>query len=84
MHKLVCRTKFHMFLPDNPCREVGLAESRFMNGELLKSTMIVVFWFKNFCLNGSWYLEERNTTNLEDRRKVTNILKERADTINMK
>ena len=27
IHRLVCRTKFNMFLPDKPCREVGLAES---------------------------------------------------------
>ena len=38
--------EFNIFLPDNPCKEVGLAESRFMNGELLKSTLIVIFWFK--------------------------------------
>ena len=35
--------EFNIFLPDNPCRKVELAESRFMNGELLKSTLIVIF-----------------------------------------
>ena len=70
MHRLVCQTKFNMFLPDNPCREVGLAESRFMNGELLKSTLVVIFWFRRtLAKNGSWYLEERYTTDLEDYRK---------------
>ena len=84
MHRLVCRTKFNMFLPDKPCREVGLAESQFMNGELLKSTLIVIFRFKRTpAKNGSWYLEEGNTTDLEDYRKVTNILRELANTINM-
>ena len=54
-----------------------------MNGELLKSTLIVIFWFKRTpAKNGSWYLEEGNTTDLEDYRKVTNNLKERANTIN--
>ena len=44
MHRLVCRAK-STFLPDNPCREVGLAESRFMNGELLKNNPVVIFQF---------------------------------------
>ena len=56
-----------------------------MNGELLKSALVVIFWFKRTpAKNGSWYLEERYTTDLEDYHKVTNILKELANTINMK
>ena len=35
-------------------------------------------------IRSSWYLEEGNTMDLEDYRKVTNILKELANTINMK
>ena len=55
------------------------------NRELIKSTLVVIFWFKRtHAKNGSWYLEERYTTDLEDYRKVTNILKELANTINMK
>ena len=55
------------------------------NGELIKSTLVVIFWFKRTsAISSSWYLEERNTTDLEDYRKVTNILKELANTINMK
>ena len=49
-----------------------------MNGELIKSTLVVIIGSKNFCHNGSWYLEEGNTTDPEDCRKVTNILKELA------
>ena len=56
-----------------------------MNGELLKSTLVVIFWFKRTpAKNGSWYLEEWYTTDLEDYHKVTNILKELAITNNMK
>ena len=54
-----------------------------MNGELLKSILVVIFWFKGTpSKDGSWYLEEGNTTDLKDCRKVTNILKERANTLN--
>ena len=56
-----------------------------MNGELIESTLVVIFWFRRTpAKNGSWYLEERYTTDLEDYRKVTNILKALAITINMK
>ena len=37
--------EFNIFLPDNPCRKVELAESRFMNGELLKNNPVVIFQF---------------------------------------
>ena len=41
-----------------------------LNGELLKSTLIVIFWFKRAStISSSWYLEEENTTDLEDYRK---------------
>ena len=40
------------------------------NGELIKSTLIVIFWFKRTpAKNGSWYFEEGYTTDLEDYRK---------------
>ena len=56
-----------------------------MNGELLKSTLIVIFWLKRTpAKNGSWYLEERYTMDLEDYRRVTNILRELENTNNMK
>ena len=45
----------------------------------------MIFWFsRTSAKDGSWYLEEGYTTDLEDYHKVTNILKERANTINMK
>ena len=25
------------------------------NGELIESTLVVIFWFPNFCRIGSWY-----------------------------
>ena len=55
-----------------------------MNGELIKSTLVVIFWFKS--LQPYWLivLEERYTTDLEDYHKVTNILSELANTINMR
>ena len=56
-----------------------------VNGELVKSTLVVIFRFKRTsAISSSWYLEEGNTTDLEDYRKVTNILKALAITINMK
>ena len=40
------------------------------NGGLIKSTLIVIFWFKGTsAISSSWYLEEGNTTDLEDYRK---------------
>ena len=86
MHRLVCQTKFNIFLPDNPCRKVELAESRFMNGELLKSTLIVIFSVQRgtSAISSSWYLEEEDTTASRTIAKVTNNLRELAITINMK
>ena len=63
-------------------QKVELAESH-MNGVLLKSTRVVIFWFgRTSAKSGSWYLEEGYTTDLEGYHKVTNILKERANTNN--
>ena len=40
------------------------------NGELIKSTLVVIFWFeRTSAISSSWYLEEGNTTDLEDYRK---------------
>ena len=70
MHRLVCRTKFNIFLPDNPCRKVELAESRFMSGDLLKSTLIVIFFDPiTSAISSSWYLEEDDATDFKDYRK---------------
>ena len=40
-----------------------------MNGELLKSTLIVIFWFKELLPKWFMVLEEQYTTDLEDYRK---------------
>ena len=86
MHRLVCRTKFNIFLPDNPCRKVELAESRFMNGELLKNNPVVIFQFNEellpYVVHGIWKKKIPRTSRTIA--KVTNILKALAITINMK
>ena len=75
--------KFNIFLLDNPCRKVGLVDSQLSNEELVKSTLVVIFWFKRTSdISSSWYLEEGNTMDLETIARVTNILKERTNTIN--
>ena len=53
--------------------------------ELIKSTLIVIFWFRRTsAISNSWYLEEQYTTGRKTSQMVTNILKELAKTINMK
>ena len=76
--------KFKIFLPDNPCRKVGLADSQFLNGEPIKITLIVIFWFKGFCHIGSWYWKKDIPWTSRTIAKVTNILRELANTNNMK
>ena len=54
-------------------------------GELIKSTLIVIFWFKRtsaIMVHGIWKKEIPWTSRTIT--KVTNILKERANTINMR
>ena len=48
------------------------------NGELIKSTLIVIFWFKGFCHIGSWYWKKDIPRTSRTIAKVTNILKELA------
>ena len=85
MHRLVCRTKFNIILPDKPCRKVELAESRFMNGGLIKSILVAIFGsMRNFCHIGSWYWKNDIPRTSRTIAKVTNNLKGRANTINMK
>ena len=56
------------------------------NGELVKSTLVVIFWFNEELLprmvHGIWKKEIPQTSRTNA--KVTNNLKERANTINMK
>ena len=56
-----------------------------MNGELIKSTLVVIFWFKRTSAkDGSWYWKNDIPWTPRTIAKVTNILKELANTINMK
>ena len=56
-----------------------------INGELIKSTLAVIFWLKELLprmVHGIWMKEIPRT--LRTIARVTNILKELANTINMK
>ena len=58
---------FNIFLPDNPCRKGRTGRVTIKNGELFESTLVMISWFRRTSAkNGSWYLEERYTTDLED------------------
>ena len=61
--------KFNIFLPDNPCGKVGLADSQYGWSTPQERPGCDLLVQTNFCHNGSWYLEEGNTTDLEDYRK---------------
>ena len=37
--------QFNIFLPGNPCGKVELAEPQYINGELLKNNLVVIFQF---------------------------------------
>ena len=66
-------------------QKVGLAESQLLNGELIKSTLVVIFWFKRtsaIMVHGIWKKKIPRTSRTIA--KVTNILKELANTINKK
>ena len=76
--------EFNIFLPDNPCRKVELAESQYEWRTRQEHSGCDLSVQENFCHKQFMVLEERYTTDLEDYRKVTNILKELANTINMK
>ena len=65
-------------------RKVELAESQYEWSTTQEHSGCDLLVQKNFCHDGSWYLEEGYTTDLEDYHKVTNILKGRANTTNMK
>ena len=71
---------FNLFLPDNPCRKGSTGRAITMEyGELFKSTLIVIFWFRmSFArmVHDIWK-EERPWTS-RSIAKVANILKERA------
>ena len=85
MHGLACRTKFNIILPDNPCRKVELAESQHSmensSGALLLSSFDpIISAIKGFIVFG----RRKIPWTLRANAKVTNILKELANPINMK
>ena len=51
-----------------PMRKGRTGRVTTQNRELIKSTLVVIFRF-NEAISCSWYLEEENTTDLEDYRK---------------
>ena len=60
-------------------------QSHNMNGVLLKSALVVIFWFKRtsaIMVHGIWKKEIPRTSRTNA--KVTNILKELANTIDMR
>ena len=76
--------EFNIFLPDNPCRKVELAESQHRI-ENSSRALVVIFWFKELLpstVHSIWKKEIPRTSRTIA--KVTNILKELANTINMK
>ena len=84
MHRLVCRTKLNIFLPDNPCRNVGLADSQYGWSTPQEHPGCDLLVQKNFCHAGSWYWKDEIPWTSRTIAKVTNILRELANTNNMK
>ena len=85
MHKLVCRTKFNIILPDNPCRKVELAESQYSMENSSRALLLPSFGSEELLprmVHGNWKKDVPRTSRTIA--KVTNILKELANTINMK
>ena len=57
MHRLVCRTKFNMFLPDNPCRKVELAESQYSMENSSRALLLSSFGSEELLprmVHGNW------------------------------
>ena len=74
-----------MFLPDNPCREVGLAEPQYIMENSSRALLLSSFGSEELLprmVHGIWKKDIPWT--LRTIAKVTNILKELAKTINMK
>src|SRR3954469_15258865 len=84
MHRLVCRTKFNGFLPDNPCREVGLAESQYgwRTPQEYSGCDLLVQRTSAVMVHSIWKKEIPRTSRTIT--KVTKFLKELANTINTK
>ena len=66
MHRLVCRAELNMFLPDNLCGKVELAESQYEWSTPQERPGCDLLVKRTFAISSSWQLEEGNTTDLED------------------
>ena len=75
--------EFHIFLPDNPCREVGLAESQY-EWSTTQEHSGCDLWFRRTSAMIVHGIGRTITTDLEGYHKVTNNLKGRANATNMK
>ena len=85
MHRLVCRTKFNIILPDNPCRKVELAESQYSMENSSRALLLSSFGSEELLpgmVHGIWKNDIPWTSRTIA--KVTNILRELANTNNMK
>lgn len=77
MHRLVCRTKPNIFLPDNPCGKVDLAESQYRMENSSRALWLRSFGSKEllpYAVHGIWKKEIPRTSRIIV--KITNILKE--------
>ena len=85
MHRLVCRTKFNIILPDNPCRKVELAESQYSMENSSRALLLSSFGSEELLprmVHGIWKNDIPRTSRTNA--KVTNNLRELANTIYMK
>ena len=76
---MVCRTKFNIILPDNPCRKVEVAESPYSMENSSRALLLSSFGSEELLprmVHGIWKKEIPWTSRTIA--KVTNILKELA------
>ena len=77
--------EFHIILPDNPCRKVELAEPQYIMENSSRALLWSSFGSEELLprmVHGIWKNDISRTSRTIA--KVTNILKELANTINMK
>ena len=79
MHRLVCRTKFNIILPDNPCRKVELAEPQYNMENSSRVLLLSSFGSEELLprmVHGIWKNDIPRTSRTNA--KVANNLKELA------
>ena len=85
MHRLVCRAKFNIILPDNPCRKVELAESQYSMENSSRELLLSSFGSEELLprmVHGNWKKDVPRTSRTIA--EVTNILMELANANNVK